>query len=32
MVKHQQLVPTMGHLANDCQMNPMASIDDNPVL
>jgi len=32
MVKHQQLAPTVGPLANDRQKNPMASLDGNPVL
>ena len=32
MVKHRQLAPTLGPLANDRQKNPMAPLDDNPVL
>ena len=32
MVKHQQLEPTVGPLANDRQKNPMAPLNDNPVL
>ena len=32
MVKHRQLAPTVGHLANNRQENSMASLDDNPVL
>ena len=32
MVKHQQLAPTVGPLANDRQKNPMAPLNDNPVL
>jgi hypothetical protein len=32
MVKHRQLAPTVGHLANDHQKNPMAPLDDSPVL
>jgi len=31
-VKHRQLAPTVGHLANDRQKNSMAPLDDNPVL
>ena len=31
-VKHRQLAPTVGPLANDRQKNPMASLDNNPVL
>jgi len=31
-VKHRQLAPTVGPLANDRQKNSMASLDDNHVL
>ena len=31
-VKHRQLAPTVGPLANDPQKNSMASLDNNPVL
>ena len=32
MVKHRQLAPTVGPLANNRQKNSMASLDDTPVL
>ena len=32
MVKHRQLVPTMGTLANDHHKNSMAPLDDNSML
>jgi hypothetical protein len=32
MVKHRQLAPTVGLLANDRQKNTMASLNDNPLL
>jgi hypothetical protein len=32
MVKHRQLAPTVGPLANDRQKNMMAPLDDNSVL
>jgi len=32
MVKHRQLAPTVGPLAKYRQKNPMASLDDNPML
>jgi hypothetical protein len=32
MVKHRQLAPTMGPLADDREKNSMASLVDNPVL
>ena len=32
MVKHRQLAPTVGPLANNRQKKSMASFDDNPVL
>ena len=31
MVKHRQLAPTVGPLANDRWKNSMALLDDNPV-
>ena len=31
MVKHRQLAPTVGPLANDRQKNPIAPLDDNSV-
>ena len=32
MVKHRQLAPSVGPLANDHRKNSMASLDDAPVL
>ena len=32
MVKHRQLAPTVGPLDKYRQKNPMASLDDNPML
>ena len=32
MVKHRQLAPTVGPLANDRQKNSMTPLDDNLVL
>ena len=32
MVKHRQLAPTVGPLANNRLKNSMASLDDTPVL
>ena len=31
MVKHRQLAPTVGPLANDHQKNPIAPLDDNSM-